>query len=205
LQVGDTGPVESARRSNSRVLGSPFSGLSGHYGIKTIKNYSFINRLPLRLGLLSFSPLILPLRLRSSASTPPTRPPFILPLSDSSPLSFSPSDSAPSDSPLPTPPLCFYPSDSAPFRSPPLTPPPRLYPSESAPSASTPPTRPPLLLGLGTEFRSEKITRNRLGTVSVIPRKKVLIPRHSEFRGRANYEAERNGTEKISAGTAKIT
>jgi hypothetical protein len=29
LQVGDTGPVESARRSNSRVLGSPFSGLSG--------------------------------------------------------------------------------------------------------------------------------------------------------------------------------
>jgi hypothetical protein len=31
LQVGDTGPVESARRSNSRVLGSPFSGLSGHY------------------------------------------------------------------------------------------------------------------------------------------------------------------------------
>jgi hypothetical protein len=30
LQVGDTGPVESARRSNSRVLGSPFSGLSGH-------------------------------------------------------------------------------------------------------------------------------------------------------------------------------
>jgi hypothetical protein len=31
LQVGDTGPVESARRSNSRVLGSPFSGLSGQY------------------------------------------------------------------------------------------------------------------------------------------------------------------------------
>ncbi len=50
-------------------------------------------------------------------------------------------------------------------------------------------------LGLGTEFRSEKIPRNRLGTVSVIPRKKDLIPRHSEFRGRANSEA-RNGTER---------
>ena len=49
-------------------------------------------------------------------------------------------------------------------------------------------------LGLGTEFRSEKIPRNRLGTVSVIPRKKALIPRHSEFRGRANSEAG-NGTE----------
>jgi hypothetical protein len=36
LQVGDTGPVESARRSNSRVLGSPFSGLSGHLLIKPI-------------------------------------------------------------------------------------------------------------------------------------------------------------------------
>ncbi len=51
-----------------------------------------------------------------------------------------------------------------------------------------------VLLGLGTEYRSEKIPRNRLGTVSVIPRKKVLIPRHSEFRGRANSEA-RNGAE----------
>ncbi len=50
-------------------------------------------------------------------------------------------------------------------------------------------------LGLGTEFRSEKIPRNRLGMVSVIPRKKVLIPRHSEFRGRANSEA-RNGTKR---------
>ncbi len=49
-------------------------------------------------------------------------------------------------------------------------------------------------LGLGTEFRSGKIPRKRLGTVSVIPRKKVLIPRHSEFRGRAHSEA-RNGTE----------
>jgi hypothetical protein len=49
-------------------------------------------------------------------------------------------------------------------------------------------------LGLGTEFRSEKIPRNRLGMISVIPRKKVLVPRDSEFRGRANSEA-RNGTE----------
>jgi hypothetical protein len=39
LQVGDTGPVESARRSNSRVLGSPFSGLSGHH----LSRYSFLN------------------------------------------------------------------------------------------------------------------------------------------------------------------
>jgi hypothetical protein len=42
LQVGDTGPVESARRSNSRVLGSPFSGLSGQslvnsFGVNTEK------------------------------------------------------------------------------------------------------------------------------------------------------------------------
>ncbi len=51
-----------------------------------------------------------------------------------------------------------------------------------------------LWVGLGTEFRSEKIPRNRLGTASVIPRKKVLIPRHSGFRGRANSEA-RNGME----------
>jgi hypothetical protein len=35
-------------------------------------------------------------------------------------------------------------------------------------------------LGLATEFRSEKIPRNRLGMVSVIPRKKVLIPRSTE-------------------------
>jgi hypothetical protein len=40
-------------------------------------------------------------------------------------------------------------------------------------------------VGLGTEFRSEKIPRNR----------------HSEFRGRANSEA-RNGTERNSAETA---
>jgi hypothetical protein len=48
-------------------------------------------------------------------------------------------------------------------------------------------------VGNGISFR--KIPRNRLGTISVIPRKKVLIPRHSEFRGRANSEA-RNGTER---------
>jgi hypothetical protein len=40
--------------------------------------------------------------------------------------------------------------------------------------------------GLGTEFRSEKIHRNRLGTVSVVPRKKMLIPRHSKLHGKAN-------------------
>jgi hypothetical protein len=49
-----------------------------------------------------------------------------------------------------------------------------------------------LELGLATEFRSEKIPRNRLGMVSVIPRKKVLIPRHSEVYGRDHSEA-RNG------------
>jgi hypothetical protein len=53
-------------------------------------------------------------------------------------------------------------------------------------------------LGLGTEFRSEKVSQNRLGTVSVISRKKALIPRHSELRGRANSKA-RNGTEWNSA------
>jgi hypothetical protein len=47
-------------------------------------------------------------------------------------------------------------------------------------------------LGLATEYRSEKFPRNRLGMGSVIPRKKVLIPRHSEVYGRVNYEA-RNG------------
>ncbi len=60
-----------------------------------------------------------------------------------------------------------------------------------------------LILGLGTEFRSEKIPRNILATVSVIPRKKVFIPRHSEFRGRANSEA-RNGTERNEIPRKKI-
>jgi hypothetical protein len=58
-------------------------------------------------------------------------------------------------------------------------------------------------LGLGTEFRSEKIPRNRLGTVSVIPRKKALIPRHSEFRGRACSEA-RSGTERNETPQKKL-
>ncbi len=40
------------------------------------------------------------------------------------------------------------------------------------------------------EFCSEKILRNRLEMVSVIPRKKVLIPRHSEVYGRVNSEAQ---------------
>jgi hypothetical protein len=52
-------------------------------------------------------------------------------------------------------------------------------------------------LGLGTEFRSKKIPQNRLGTVSVIPRRK-----HS-FRGIPSsaeepipkFRTERNGTE----------
>jgi hypothetical protein len=78
-----------------------------------------------------------------------------------------------------------------PYLNPPLPPQfPFLLPPLSVPN---------LRVGLGTEFRSEKIPRNRLGTVSVIPRKKLLIPRHSEFRGRASSEArnetERNGTE----------
>ncbi len=62
-----------------------------------------------------------------------------------------------------------------------------------------------LQLGLGTEFRSEKIPRNRLGTISVIPRKKAFIPRHSEFRGRANSEARnetgRNGIPRRNSFT----
>jgi hypothetical protein len=44
-------------------------------------------------------------------------------------------------------------------------------------------------LGLATESRSEKNPRNRLGMSSVIPRKKVLIPGHSEVYGRVNSEA----------------
>jgi hypothetical protein len=58
-------------------------------------------------------------------------------------------------------------------------------------------------IGLGTVFRSEKIPRNRLGTVSVIPRKKTLIPRHSEFRGIANSEV-RNGTERNGIPRKKL-
>jgi hypothetical protein len=49
-------------------------------------------------------------------------------------------------------------------------------------------------IGLATEYRSEKIPRNRLRMDSVILRKKVVIPRYSEVYGRLNSEA-RNGTE----------
>jgi hypothetical protein len=49
-------------------------------------------------------------------------------------------------------------------------------------------------LGLGTEFRSEKIPRNRLGTISVIPRKKVLIPNSAE-EPIPKLGTERNGAE----------
>jgi hypothetical protein len=48
----------------------------------------------------------------------------------------------------------------------------------------------------------EKIPWNRLATVSVILLKKVLILRHSEFRGKAISEAqnetERNSAKKLS-------
>ncbi len=57
---------------------------------------------------------------------------------------------------------------------------------------------------MATEFRSEKISRNRLRMVFVIPQKKVVIPRHSEIYGRVNSEArnrtefhEKNGFKKI--------
>ncbi len=55
-------------------------------------------------------------------------------------------------------------------------------------------------LGLAAEFHSEKIPRNRLGTASIIPRKKALIPRHSEVHGRVYSEAQhgRKWHEKIS-------
>ncbi len=54
--------------------------------------------------------------------------------------------------------------------------------------------------GSATEFCSEKIPRNRLGMASVIPRKKVLIARHSEVYGGVNSEAwnGRKWHEKIS-------
>ncbi len=47
-------------------------------------------------------------------------------------------------------------------------------------------------VGLAMEFHSGKIPRNRLGMASVIPRKKVLIPRHFEVYGRVDSET-RNG------------
>jgi hypothetical protein len=45
-------------------------------------------------------------------------------------------------------------------------------------------------LGLATELCFEKIPQNRLGMVFVIPRKKVLIPRHSGVYGRVSSEAQ---------------
>jgi hypothetical protein len=56
-------------------------------------------------------------------------------------------------------------------------------------------------LGLATEFRSEKIPRNRLGQVSVILWKKVFIPRHSKVHGKSipKLGTERNCAEKISS------
>ncbi len=47
-------------------------------------------------------------------------------------------------------------------------------------------------VGNGISF--QKIKRNRLGTVFVIPRKKVLFPRHSKVYGRVNSEGW-NGIE----------
>ncbi len=54
-------------------------------------------------------------------------------------------------------------------------------------------------LGLATEFRSEKIPRNRIGTASVFPRNKVLIPRHSEIYGEhiPKLGTEGNGMKKF--------
>jgi hypothetical protein len=43
------------------------------------------------------------------------------------------------------------------------------------------------------QFCSKKILRIRLKTIFIIPRKKVLIPRHSKFRGRVSSKA-RNRT-----------
>ncbi len=60
-------------------------------------------------------------------------------------------------------------------------------------------------LGLRTEFRSEKIQRNRLGTVSVILRKKVLIPRHSEVYGRVKWIGMELREINLFYKTAKIT
>jgi hypothetical protein len=51
-------------------------------------------------------------------------------------------------------------------------------------------------LGLATEFRSEKIPRNGLGTDSVIPRKKTLIPRVFRVPRKTPFRSsERNGRE----------
>jgi hypothetical protein len=53
---------------------------------------------------------------------------------------------------------------------------------------------PKLVLGLATEFCSEKIPRNRLRLDSIIPRKKLIIAR--EFQGlRKSHSEAQNGTE----------
>ncbi len=52
-----------------------------------------------------------------------------------------------------------------------------------------------MYLGLPLEFRSEKIPRNRLGKVFVIPRNKVPIPCGSEYFGRV-HSVTQNETER---------
>ncbi len=59
----------------------------------------------------------------------------------------------------------------------------------------------PLQLGLGTVFRSEKFPRNRLGTVSIIPWKKVLIPRN--ILRSMEESISKLGTEQIEQKSAK--
>jgi hypothetical protein len=55
-----------------------------------------------------------------------------------------------------------------------------------------------LTVGLATEFRSEKIPRNRLRMDSVIPRKKLLIPwAFRSSRKSSKLGTELNYTEKI--------
>ncbi len=53
------------------------------------------------------------------------------------------------------------------------------------------------MVGLATEFRSEKIPRNRIGMASVIPRKKELIPSLTE-RNSEHFSPLRNGSEQNS-------
>ncbi len=60
-----------------------------------------------------------------------------------------------------------------------------------------PPPTSIIKIGLGTEFRSEKILRNRHGTPSVIPRKKVLIPSSTE-EPILKIGTQWNSAEKIS-------
>jgi hypothetical protein len=45
------------------------------------------------------------------------------------------------------------------------------------------------------KFHSEKIPRNSIGTVFVLARKKMLLPRNSVRLGKAHYEGQ-NGTER---------